>query len=187
MPANGRRGQPQGKCHRKQTAPPLVRLASVACIQRWSRSNGGVRVKGWGKSPPRDRQRKRHGKPHREQDRIGTVRRETFGGGFQPTVRVGCVRHPATDAQDEWPPRSAAARRRGHTEPGLQASWHTLHEKSGNRMACRQRLRFRFRVFMDRIRATSRQPCFEGDHFSPCASGRASRQVWGSLEHEEVG
>ena len=26
-------------------------------------------------------------------------------------------------AQDEWPPRSGAARRRGHTEPGLQAGW----------------------------------------------------------------
>ncbi len=34
-------------------------------------------MKRWGKSPPRDRQRKRHGKPHREQDRIGTTRRET--------------------------------------------------------------------------------------------------------------
>ena len=25
---------------------------------------------------------------------------------------------------DEWPPRSGAAMRRGHTEPGLQAGWH---------------------------------------------------------------
>ena len=30
-----------------------------------------ARVKRWGKSPPRFRQRKRHGKPHREQCRIG--------------------------------------------------------------------------------------------------------------------
>ena len=34
---------------------------------------GRVRVKGWGKSPPRDRQRDRHGKPHREQYRIGAT------------------------------------------------------------------------------------------------------------------
>ncbi|CDX26958.1 hypothetical protein MPL3356_60638 [Mesorhizobium plurifarium] len=65
-----------------------------------------ARVKGWGKSPPRDWQQERHGKPHREQNRIGTVRRETFEGCFRPTVRVGCVRRVATCAQDEWPPRS---------------------------------------------------------------------------------
>ncbi len=33
----------------------------------------GVRVKRCGKSAPRFRQRKRHGKPHREQNRIGTA------------------------------------------------------------------------------------------------------------------
>lgn len=85
-----------------------------------------VRVKGWGKSPPRDWQQERHGKPHREQDRIGTVRGETLEGCFRLTVRVGCVRCMATCAQDEWPPRSRAARGEGHTEPGLQASWQFL-------------------------------------------------------------
>lgn len=113
MPVNGRRGRPQGKCHRKQTA--TIRLAGF-----------GVRVKGWGKSPPRDWQQERHGKPHREQDRIGTVRGETLEGCFRLTVRVGCVRHMATCAQDEWPPRSRLARGEGHTEPGLQASWQFL-------------------------------------------------------------
>lgn len=82
-----------------------------------------VRVKGWGKSPPRDWQQERHGKPHREQDRIGAVRGETLEGCFRLTARVGCVRRMATCAQDEWPPRSRAARGEGHTEPGLQASW----------------------------------------------------------------
>ena len=33
-----------------------------------------ARVKRCGKSAPRQRQRRRHGKPHREQDRIGTAR-----------------------------------------------------------------------------------------------------------------
>ena len=37
---------------------------------------GAVRVKRCGKSAPRVRQRKRHGKPHREQDRIGTATRD---------------------------------------------------------------------------------------------------------------
>ncbi len=35
----------------------------------------GVRVKGCGKSAPRSWQQERHGKPHREQDRIGAARR----------------------------------------------------------------------------------------------------------------
>jgi hypothetical protein len=34
---------------------------------------GTVRAKGCGKSAPRSRQRMRHGKPHPEQDRIGTA------------------------------------------------------------------------------------------------------------------
>ena len=89
MPGNPRRGRPQGKCHRKQTAPASAR----------------VRVKGWGKSPPRLRQRRRHGKPHREQNRIGTARTRTpvrFRPVSRPAVRVGCTRRPVTGAQDEW-------------------------------------------------------------------------------------
>ena len=38
-----------------------------------------VRVKRCGKSAPRSRQRERHGKPHREQNRIGTARDESPG------------------------------------------------------------------------------------------------------------
>ncbi len=56
--ANGRRGRPQGKCHRKQTACASAR----------------VRMKGCGKSAPRTWQQGRHGKPHREQDQIGMTR-----------------------------------------------------------------------------------------------------------------
>jgi hypothetical protein len=36
--------------------------------------SGQVRVKGCGKSAPRAWQQERHGKPHREQDQIGTAR-----------------------------------------------------------------------------------------------------------------
>src|ERR1700751_6201160 len=42
---------------------------------------GAVRVKRCGKSAPRVRQRNRHGKPHREQDRIGTATRERSPNG----------------------------------------------------------------------------------------------------------
>ena len=59
VPDNVRRGRPQGQCHRERTAS----------------SSEEVRVKRCGKSAPRVRQRKRHGKPHREQDRIGAATR----------------------------------------------------------------------------------------------------------------
>ena len=45
---------------------------------RCRKATGRARVKGWGKSPPRDWQQERHGKPHREQDRIGAVRGATL-------------------------------------------------------------------------------------------------------------
>jgi hypothetical protein len=83
VPGNARRGQPQGKRHREETA-----LAA----------NGGspsqaprVMVKRWGKSPPRTWQQGRHGKPHPEQCQIGASR----GGwsrrkpGYRPQ---GCQR-----------------------------------------------------------------------------------------------
>ena len=75
-----------------------------------SNADYGVRVKGWGKSPPRGRQRTRHGKPHREQNRIGTARalpRPVSG----PVVRVGCERRLATSVPDEWLSRSQACLR----------------------------------------------------------------------------
>ena len=55
-----------------------------------------ARVKRCGKSAPRVRQRKRHGKPHREQNRIGAAR---MVGATCPSsailaaARVGCSRH----------------------------------------------------------------------------------------------
>src|SRR5437763_38070 len=65
-----------------------------------------ARVKRCGKSAPRRRQRRWHGKPHREQDRIGTAR------GLKPrdrcpdlAVRVGCLRRRATGVPEEWPSR----------------------------------------------------------------------------------
>ena len=90
--ANGRRGRPQGKCHRKQTA----------C------GSPQVRVKGCGKSAPRGRRRSWQGKPHREQDQIGVAGRARKRGArsvIRPATRVGCLRRPAMGAPDEWPSR----------------------------------------------------------------------------------
>lgn len=65
VPGNARRGQPQGKRHREETA-----LLSEKVRLRLGRAM----VKRWGKSPPRDWQQDRHGKPHPEQCRIGASR-----------------------------------------------------------------------------------------------------------------
>ncbi len=54
-----------------------------------ARKQAGVRVKGWGKSPPRWRQRQRHGKPHTEQDQIG---RKAIAP-LQARLRSGPLRH----------------------------------------------------------------------------------------------
>jgi len=82
----------------------------------------GVRVKRWGKSPPRTRQRGRHGKPHREQDRIGAARARKSSGLFR-TSRPGWLR----EASGNGRPRRMAATwgKPRHTEPGLQADWHS--------------------------------------------------------------
>ena len=97
-PDNVRRGRPQGKRRRKQTAGlPAARPSSKK-----------ARVKGCGKSAPRRRQRRRHGKPRREQNRIGATRgalqrRKALSVG--PAARVGCSRRPATGVPEEWPSR----------------------------------------------------------------------------------
>ncbi len=57
VPGNSRRGRPQGKCRRKQTAWVFIQ----------------VRVKGCGKSAPLSWQQDGQGKPHREQNQIGMV------------------------------------------------------------------------------------------------------------------
>src|SRR3954468_8862289 len=77
--------RPQGKCNREQTAAARSVLAAV-------------RVKGCGKSAPRLRQRRWHGKPHREQDQIGTAT-----ACFRAAVRVGRVRRAARRVPEEWP------------------------------------------------------------------------------------
>ncbi len=117
MPDNVRRGQPQGKCHRKQTAPP-----AFSSPVHTDGNAGGVRVKGWGKSPPRLWQQRRHGKPHQEQDRIGMTRGAS--PGLFPGWSSGLVARGHAQARPQRNGcRVPPLRRRGHTEPGLQAGW----------------------------------------------------------------
>src|SRR6202041_2908632 len=64
-------GDPRDSATENEPLPPTQ--PSPAC--GGGIREGGVRVKRGGKSAPRVRQRKRHGKPHREQDRIGAATR----------------------------------------------------------------------------------------------------------------
>lgn len=69
VPVKDRRAQAQGKCHREQTAT--------------APQGPAARVKRWGKGPPRFQQWRRHGKPHREQGRIGRAG-SAMAQGFPP-------------------------------------------------------------------------------------------------------
>ena len=117
MPGNARRGRPQGKCHREQTAGARLRGLPV-------------RVKGCGKSAPRRRQRRRHGKPHREQDQVGTAapafarRRQAR---FRAVVRVGRARRPATGVPEEW--SSTGAQRPGQNPAYRPSGTYFLRER----------------------------------------------------------
>lgn len=97
VPDNVRRGRPQGKRHRDRTAS---RPKASAFLSE-------VRVKRCGKSAPRARQRDRHGKPHREQNRIGTMLAAQAGRGLflGLVVWVGCSRRAAMRVPEEWPSR----------------------------------------------------------------------------------
>ena len=135
VPANGRRGRPQGKCHRKQTAMASAREGA-----------GTARVKGCGKSAPRSRQREWQGKPHREQDQIGTAGRAIARACFRAAVRVGRTRRSATDVPDEWP-----SPLRGGTEPGLQAVWQFSFGLPQSDPAFRHERRLDWNTVLERI------------------------------------
>lgn len=147
VPANGRRGRPQGKCHRKQTAR--------------ARPRSRARVKRCGKSAPRPWQQGRQGKPHREQDRIGAAGgvgdhgREAF-----PARRPGWSREARSDAR---PRRMAAQHPRGcgqnpaYRPSGIfrsRVACGAVFERATDlrRRVCRRRRRVRSAPSRDRCR-----------------------------------
>ena len=88
VPGNARAGQPDGKRHRNETAvAPEVRTGSPLLVR--PKETVAVRVKRWGKSPPGGWQQRPHGKPHREQCRIGIVRAFGRRAASAPAIRVG--------------------------------------------------------------------------------------------------
>jgi len=65
---------PGSTVKRRRVTPARGDPRDSATESKPPRTRSGVRVKGWGKSPPRGWQQRRHGKPRLEQDRIGTSR-----------------------------------------------------------------------------------------------------------------
>ena len=132
---NTRRGQPQGKRHRNDTA---------------HRPKAAARLKWCGKSAPRLWQQRWHGKPHREQDQIGTA------GDRFPDRRPGGSREVRSDGH----PRGIAIYpRKRWTEPGLQATW-----------------RVHYRRPVDAVPEKASQPC----HFQAtghCAKEKGPRHL----------
>src|SRR3974377_1325293 len=103
MPKGGRGGK--SGLH-GQTVPDNVRRGLKALGTVPQRRDRGVeerlaavRVKRGGKSAPRFQRWKRHGKPHREQDRVGMTRSEGFGLSG-PVIRGGCLMRRATVVQE---------------------------------------------------------------------------------------
>ena len=124
VPGNARRGQPQGKRHREETATTReVRLRQSV-----------VKVKRWGKSPPRTWQQGRHGKPHPEQRQIGASRQS--GPGSRSGIplardanareaRVGSLTAVVTRLAEEW--SSSPGPRSGGDRIRLTGSPRTYH------------------------------------------------------------
>ena len=109
VPDNVRRGRPQGKCHRKQTA-----RASAAARQPAGKGETGRQERtaplatgAAGQTPPGARPN-RDGGARKAQEHSRSV------------VRVGRARRAARRVLEEWPSRTKTVR----TEPGLQAVWH---------------------------------------------------------------
>lgn len=129
VPGNARRGQPQGKRHREESA--LVSGASPAETL--------VMVKRWGKSPPRTGQPGRYGKPHPEQCRIGALRgkvrthtpatgcRRPPQGHFSPKARVGSLTALVTGAAEEWSSRGESLGQNPAYRPSAQSFFSCWH------------------------------------------------------------
>ena len=118
VPGNARRGQPQGKRHREESA--LVSGASSAATK--------VMVKRWGKSPPRTGQPGRYGKPHPEQCRIGALCGKVRSSIAQamPETSAGTLQPLGPGWQLDRPGNRCGRgmviqRRKPWTESGLQA------------------------------------------------------------------
>ena len=132
---NPRESATESKPPRQHSGPG--RSSPIQAVCDLDPNAGGVRVKGWGKSPPHCRQRQWQGKPHREQDRIGMTRGASSGpvsGRSHPgrSQEAGCKSCPRGMAV------TSVTCVAGDTEPGLQAGWRfqILHQTGTSLLTC---------------------------------------------------
>ena len=88
-------------------------------------------MKGCGKSAPRARQRGRHGKPHREQDRIGATAAGNARGPF-PARRPGWLLEARGNARPRGMAATSRRQRRAIQNPAYRPSG-TFHAQGGVR------------------------------------------------------
>ena len=107
VPVNGRRGRPQGQCHRKQTARPRLQdqgsSAGKGETVRQERT-APLATGAAGQTPPGARPNRggrRHGFSHGPR------------GHSRPVARVGRARRAAMRVPEEWPSRVLSPRRTG--------------------------------------------------------------------------
>ncbi len=119
-----------------------------------------ARVKRCGKSAPRPWQQGWQGKPHREQDRIGTAGRAVtrrVRGHSRPAVRVGRVRRAATRVPEEWLPLAARQGQNPAYRPSGRRAAGGLIAARHKKICGAERLRpRRLGVFLAPIRFDSR-------------------------------
>jgi hypothetical protein len=121
VPGNARAGKPDGERHRNKTAAPVA-----------------VRMKRWGKSPPRPWQQGWHGKPHLEQCQIGpprgpvsalvdtAARRASAERG-----RVGSSSRAAMRGLDEWSSKGATPEQNPAYRPSARSLDRDLPTRRG--------------------------------------------------------
>lgn len=166
MPVNGRRGRPQGKCHRNQTAAAWRHPA--------------VRAKRCGKSAPRPQQWGWQGKPHPEQGRIGAdgAAPQGAGAGAFPPFRPGWPREARSNAGSRGMAVHAPQGARQNpayrpSDAAFQPQPIPLHPPRANRPA--------FCKFMSQIPPHSGFFCLSPNaaHVIPQRPGRTSRRSGG--------
>ena len=129
---------------------------------RAARPTPRVRVKGCGKSAPRGRQRRRHGKPRREQDRIGAMRCAL--GRERGLIRWPCRSGWLLEAPGDGRPRGMAVTS-GRQAPAIQ---NPAYRPAGVLFA-------RCRCSRAVTRSERGEHAARGHGHSPLAPGRARR------------
>jgi len=119
-------GSTEQRC--RVTPGRRVRLPRESATESIPPAFGRVRSKGCGKSAPRGRQRARHGKPHRVQDRIGAAHEPV------PARRPGW----SLEAEGNLRPRGMVAAPSGVQNPAYRSPGNFVESENGQADAIRR-------------------------------------------------